>query len=319
MPDMASKSKVMQTRCRAIGSSRERRARGAGIQTVTEAAADARAFSYPERLRYAGAMDLALQGKAAIVTGASAGIGLACARALAAEGCRVTMVARNEDRLAQAANRLRHDTGTEAHAVPGDLGSLQGVETIVAQAHARLGRIDVLVNNAGAIRAGAFLEIPDEQWIGDWNLKLLGYVRAARAVFPIMQQQGGGRIVNVIGAAARQVVPNYLVGGAANAALVNFTKGLSDLGAPHRIFVKAASPGAVQTERWENRVRLEAQAEGRSYEDVRNERIAAFPLKRIVLPSEVADLVCFLASSRSDMLNGVTVTIDGGASRGVYP
>jgi len=134
-----------------------------------------------------------------------------------------------------------------------------------------------------------------------------------------MQQQGGGCIVNVIGTAARQANPNYLVGGAANASLVNFTKGLSDLGARDRIFVKAASPGAVQTERWENRMKLEAKAEGRSYEEVRAERIASYPLGRIVQPGEVADLVCFLASPRSDMLTGVTVNIDGGWSRGVYP
>ncbi len=263
-------------------------------------------------------MDLRLRDQAVLITGGSAGIGLACAMGLAEEGCRIAMVARDSQRLDAAAAEVRRTSGREVHAISADLSSLAGITAMIESARTALGRIDILVNNAGSIRAGAFLEIPDAQWMEDWNLKLLGYVRAARGVFPLMQQQGGGRIINVIGSAARQVIPNYLVGGAANAALINFTKGLSDLGAKYGIFVKAASPGAVQTERWENRMKLEAQAEGRVYEEVRAERIASYPLGRIVTPEECADLVCFLASPRSDMLNGVTVTIDGGWSRGVY-
>jgi NAD(P)-dependent dehydrogenase (short-subunit alcohol dehydrogenase family) len=264
-------------------------------------------------------MDLGLQGKRVLITGGSKGIGRACAQGFAAEGAKVAIAARGADALAQAAGAVRAATGAEVQTIACDLSTLQGIEAMVADAAKRLGGIDILVNNAGSIRAGAFLEIPDAQWQEDWNLKLLGYVRAARAVFPLMQAQGGGCIVNVIGSAARQVIPNYLVGGAANAALVNFTKGLSDLGAKHKVFVKAASPGAVQTERWENRMKLEAKAEGRSYEEARAERIAAYPLGRIVTPEECADLVLFLASKRSDMLNGVSITIDGGWSRGVYP
>jgi 3-oxoacyl-[acyl-carrier protein] reductase/bacilysin biosynthesis oxidoreductase BacG len=264
-------------------------------------------------------MELKLKGKTVLVTGGSAGIGLATADVLAAEGCRVAIAARDRNRLTTAAATLRDRHGVDVFQIEGDLSSLAGVESTVDRALDSLGRIDVLVNNAGSIRAGSFLDIPDPQWTEDWNLKVLGYVRAARRVFPIMQQQGGGHIINVIGTAARQANPNYLVGGAANAALVHFTKGLSELGARHNIYVKAVSPGAVQTERWENRMKLEAQAEGRSYEAVRSERIASYPLGRIVLPEEVADLICFLASPRSDMLIGATVNIDGGWSRGVYP
>jgi NAD(P)-dependent dehydrogenase (short-subunit alcohol dehydrogenase family) len=264
-------------------------------------------------------MDMKLHGKTVLITGGSAGIGLACADFFTDEGCKIAIVGRTQQRLDDAFEHVKSRNRSEAHLIRADLGSLEAIEAMVASAHAALGSIDVLVNNAGSIRAGAFLDIPDAQWIEDWNLKLLGYVRAARTVFPLMQKQGGGRIVNVIGSAARQVIPNYLVGGAANAALVNFTKGLSDLGAKSGIFVKAASPGAVQTERWDNRMKLEAQAEGRTYEEARAERIAGYPLGRIVTAEEVADLVGFLASPRSDMLNGVTVTIDGGWSRGVYP
>src|SRR5437868_3247549 len=191
-------------------------------------------------------MDLQLRNQAVVITGGSAGIGLACAEVMASEGCNVAIVGRDEARLARAAEQVKNVSARGVHAVQADLSSLHGIEAMIARAHALLGRIDVLVNNAGSIRAGAFLDIPDAQWIEDWNLKLLGYVRAARAVFPHMQQQRGGRIINVIGSAARQVIPNYLVGGAPNPALINFTNVLSDLGAKHGIVAKAAWPGAVR-------------------------------------------------------------------------
>ena len=264
-------------------------------------------------------MDLQLEGKTVLITGGSAGIGYACADLFSQEGANVAIVAREPQRLAEAARRLGEKHRTTVHTVAADLSSLAGVEAAIDAGLGRLGRIDVLVNNAGSIRAGAFLEIPDAQWTEDWNLKVLGYVRAARHVLPMMKTQGGGHIINVIGTAARQANPNYLVGGAANAALVHFTKGLSEVAALDGVFVKAASPGAVKTERWENRMKLEAKAEGRTYEEVRAERIGSYPLKRIVTPEEVADLICFLASPRSDMLNGASVNIDGGWSRGVYP
>jgi NAD(P)-dependent dehydrogenase (short-subunit alcohol dehydrogenase family) len=264
-------------------------------------------------------MDLRLRDKAVVVTGGSRGIGRACAEAMAAEGSRVAIVARDRSRVEETAAGIRASTGAQVHGIEADLSTLAGIERAVGEARAALGRIDVFVNNAGSIRAGAFLDIPDEQWLEDWNLKLLGYIRAARCVFPIMRDQGGGVILNIVGTGARQVVPSYLVGGAANAALVNFTKGLSDLGARHNVRVKAVSPGAVRTERWDQRILLEAQATGRAYEELRAARVREQPLGRIVEPHEVADLACFLASPRSDSINGVSVVIDGGWSRGVYP
>jgi len=115
--------------------------------------------------------------------------------------------------VAECRDRSRKD----AVAVAADLSGLEATERVVREVKERCGRIDILVNNAGAIRGGEFLKIPDAQWMGDWNLKLLGYIRMARAVLPLMQAQGGGRICNVVGAAGRNPAPNYLTGGAANA------------------------------------------------------------------------------------------------------
>ena len=111
--------------------------------------------------------------------------------------------------------------------------------------------MDILVNNAGAIRPGSLLTKPDADWQVDWSLKVFGYVRLAREVFPVMQSQGGGRIIDVIGSAGRQPNTAYLAGGGANAAIMNMTKALADEGAPHRILVNGINPGPIRTERWD--------------------------------------------------------------------
>jgi 3-oxoacyl-[acyl-carrier protein] reductase len=263
-------------------------------------------------------MDLELSGKTALVTGASRGIGRAVALGLAKEGARVALCARDKAALEDAAAAIRRQGGPAALVIPGDLSRLEDVDRVVGAARSGLGRIDVLVNNAGAIRGGDFMTIPDEQWAGDWSLKLLGYVRMARAVLPVMQGQGGGRIVNVVGAAARNPTPGYLPGGIANAGLINFTKGLADLGAASNVLVNAISPAATATTRWETLIAQQAAAAGKSVEAYRAEVEGAYPLKRIARPEDIADLVCFLASARASFITGVCVTVDGGATRGVY-
>ena len=264
-------------------------------------------------------MELELKDKVALVTGASKGIGRAVALALAREGARVALCSRKASDLQDAAARIRQATGAEALCVPGDLSSLAGVEAAVKTTHGRLGRIDILVNNAGAIRGGDFLTIPDAQWSEDWSLKLLGYIRMARAVFPLMQAQGGGRICNVVGAAARNPTPAYLTGGAANAALINFTKGLADLGGPSKILVTAVSPAATATDRWNDMIKERSVATGKSEDELQADAAKAYALGRIATPEDVADLVAFLVSARGSFLTGICITVDGGATRGVYP
>jgi 3-oxoacyl-[acyl-carrier protein] reductase len=264
-------------------------------------------------------MNLGLTGKTALVTGGSKGIGRAVAQALATEGARVAIVARDSAALGAVAAEIRAKTGGAVDAIAADLSELSGVTRVVDDARGRLGRIDILVNNAGAIRPGDFLQIPDEQWVADWNLKLLGYIRMSRAVFPLMREQGGGRIINIVGAAARNPAATYLVGGAANAALVNFTKGLADLGAKSNVLVTAVSPAATRTERWDAMIVRQAEALGKTVEQMRAESEGAYPLGRIALPEDVADLVTFLASDRAGFLTGICITVDGGSTRGVFP
>jgi len=263
-------------------------------------------------------MDLELRGKTALVTGGSKGIGRAVARALAAEGARVAICSRDAATLGQAADEIGRATGGRVEAVPGDLSQRAEVSRVAAEAVSRLGRLDILVNNAGAIKGGDFLTTPDEEWMNGWSLKLLGYIRMAREVLPHMQRQGGGRIINVVGAAARNPAVSYMMGGTANAALINFTKALADLGARSQVLVTGVSPGPVRTERWDSLMAQQAKAANQSVEIYVKERSQELPLGRIALPEEVADVVCFLASARASYLTGITITVDGGITRGVY-
>jgi len=263
-------------------------------------------------------MDLGLNGKTALVTGASRGIGRAVARALSGEGARVMICSRDADMLTRAAGEIGAATGNRVDTIAADLSDLGSCARVVVESVARLGGLDILVNNAGAIKGGDFLTTPDEEWLRGWSLKLLGYIRLAREALPHMQRQGGGRIVNVVGAAARNPSPTYMMGGAANAALINFTKALADLGARYNVLVTAVSPGPVRTERWDTLARQQAAAAGKDLTTFVKEQAATMPLGRIALPEEVADLVCFLASERASFLTGIAITVDGGATRGVY-
>jgi NAD(P)-dependent dehydrogenase (short-subunit alcohol dehydrogenase family) len=140
----------------------------------------------------------------------------------------------------------------------------------------------------------------------------------AQAAIPAMRARQWGRIVNVIGAAARNPTPDYMAGGIANAGLINFTRALADLGAPDRILVTAVSPGATATERWDTLVAQRARTQGKAPAELRAELERTQPLGRIGRPEDVADLVVFLASERASFLTGIAITVDGGASRGVF-
>ena len=263
-------------------------------------------------------MNLGLAGRVALVTGASKGIGEAIAKALADEGVKVALVARDSERLAATANEIGARSHSDVQAIAADLTHLSEVQRVVEQARAHFGRIDILVNNAGSIRTGPFLDMPDDHWLEDWTLKPLGYVRLARTVFPLMVAQGGGRIVNVAGLAARNPAHVYASGGAANAAIVNLTKSLADLGAPHKVLVNAVSPGATRTDRLEAQIAAKAAANRRSVEEEWADKEASHALGRLARPEDVADLVCFLVSDRASFITGICVTLDGGSSRGVY-
>lgn len=262
-------------------------------------------------------MDLGLNGKAALVTGGSAGIGLACARVLLAEGADVAIVARDPGRLGVAAAALeRAAPDRRVVAVPADLSTAQGVIDAALAAQDALGRVDILVNNAGSAMGGRFAELGDEAYLEAWNLKLLGYIRMTRAIAPGMIERRDGRIVNVVGGAARTPSPGFLPGSTANAAIVNFTRGLSKELARHGVRIVAVSPGNTATERQEKLLE-QRKKPGQSLDEARSAAAAAIPIGRMVLPEEIAAAVAFLVSDRAAAITGTELQVDGGAAPGV--
>jgi 3-oxoacyl-[acyl-carrier protein] reductase len=260
-------------------------------------------------------METGLGGKVAMVSGASKGIGRAIARRLAAEGAQLSLCARTESSLREAAGEIERTYHAACLPCPADLSQAGGIREWVRATLKRFGGIDILVNNAGAAQGGAFLNLPDQAWLESWQLKLFGYIRVAREVFPHLQQRGGGRIINVIGVAGVQPFPDYMIGGAANAALLNFTKALAEEGAPFGILVTGVNPGPIRTERWDGLLVKWGQAKGVSPKEAEAELLKGVPLRRPGTSDEVANLVVFLASELSTYIRGTTIAIDGGLTR----
>lgn len=260
-------------------------------------------------------MELGLRGRTALITGASAGIGRAIAKDLALEGAAVAMVARNRDRLEQAAREIAAESGAAPVALAGDIGSPDQIARVVEEAKAAFGRIDILVNNAGSSPSGRIGDTDDATWMKSINLKLMGYARCARAVVPEMRQRRWGRIINIIGRSGHQPRAEYVAGGAVNAALLNLTKALADEVAPDNVLVIGVNPGPIQTERWNSLVAQAGKSLGKSPEEFSLSQVAGIPLGRMGRVEEVSGLVAFLCSDRASFITGTCIDVDGGGTR----
>jgi NAD(P)-dependent dehydrogenase (short-subunit alcohol dehydrogenase family) len=256
-------------------------------------------------------MELGLQGKVAIVTGGSKGIGQATALGLIKEGASVLICARGKEALEATTKDLQGGEG-QMIAVQADLTQAEAIKEVTSRCLEAFGRVDILVNNAGSARPGDFLSLADEAWLDDWTLKFFGYMRMAREVLPHMQKQEGGVIINIIGTGALRPVGNYMIGGSANAALNHFTKALADEGAKRGVRVVGINPGPILTERLERFI--STLSSGATAEEAMRKMT---PLGRVGKAEEVADLVLFLASERAAFIHGANITIDGGANPGL--
>jgi NAD(P)-dependent dehydrogenase (short-subunit alcohol dehydrogenase family) len=257
-------------------------------------------------------MDLGLQGRVALVTGGSKGIGLAIARRLAAEGCVLHLVSRTPADLEAARAELaaNHNTQVTVHAI--DMAARGAAEALGA----KCGDLDILVNNAGATPRGALDEVDEERWRKAFDLKVFGYVNLSRVFYSRMKARRRGVIVNIIGNGGERVDYGYIAGAAGNAALMAFTRALGAGSIDYGVRAVGVNPGPVATERLVGLMQKEA--EGRFGDSARwRELEEGFPLGRSATPDEVAATVAMLASDLSAYTTGTIVTIDGGmAHRG---
>lgn len=261
-------------------------------------------------------MDLELKDKRAIVTGASEGIGRAVVEVLAREGCDVAFCARRQELLDELAEATAAASGRRLIPLRADLQQRHEIDRFVQRAADELGGIDIVVNNAGASIFAELLDIPDERWLEDIELKLMSYVRIIRAAVPHLRD-GGGRIVNVGGNGGRQPLPYHLPGGASNAAILNLTVSLASYLAKDGIHVLTCAPGPVKTARFVKQIAANAKLWDVSEEEAEKRFTADCPLGYVPTATDIAGVIAFLSSPRAAYMTGTTVTVDGGITRGI--
>jgi 3-oxoacyl-[acyl-carrier protein] reductase len=252
-------------------------------------------------------MELNLTGKTVLITGASKGIGLACAKEFANEGCNLHLASRTAEDLERAKTEITaaYDVDVQIH--PMDL-SQRGAPEALAEA---AGDVDILVNNAGAVPGGDLLSVDEDTWRAAWDLKVFGYINLTRAMLGRMKARGHGAIVNVIGLAGENYDYNYVAGTTGNAGLMAFTRAVGSRSIDDGVRVLAINPGPVQTDRITTLLRARAKAEFGDEERWQS-LTGNWPLGRAATAEECADLVVFLASPRASYISGVVYTLDGG-------
>lgn len=255
-------------------------------------------------------MNLQLNDKVAIVTGASRGIGRSIAKILAAEGMRLVVVSRSQQQLEE----VRESSAVETLVVATDLRDPDAPATVVAAAIARFGQIDLLVNNAGATKRGDFLTLPDADWMDGFALKFFGAMRLSRVVWPFLKKSQGS-IVNIVGIGGRTGSEEFTIGGSVNSALLNLTKSLADRGVRDGIRVNAINPGSILTERLQTRIESYASQHGIDESTAPALMAQSFGVARFGDPEEIAQMVAFLASPIAGFCQGSIIDIDGGQTR----
>jgi 3-oxoacyl-[acyl-carrier protein] reductase len=258
-------------------------------------------------------MDLGLNGKVALVTGSSRGIGRGIAELLAQESCDLMLTGTDEQVLAQSAAVVGAH-GRRVETVALDLRRDDAPALLAATTQKAFGRIDILVNNAGTTKRGDFVKLTDADWAEGYALKFFAHVRLARATWPMLKETGGS-LVSIGGSSGRVPAAGFTIGSSVNSAVAAFSKALADLGKTDGVQVNCIHPSYVDTERFARRVKADMERTGQSEAEVREWHRRDIGITRIGTPADVAALVAFIVSARGRWLHGATIDLDGGEVR----
>lgn len=255
-------------------------------------------------------MNLGLQGKVALVTAASRGLGRAIAAQLAQEGAKVAILSRDPESIQKTAEEIARETGGEVAAWQADVSQAADIRRVIHDVAARWGHIHILVCNSGGPPSGPFVSFDDAAWEQAFETNLLSVVRLVREVLPYMTD--GGRILAIASSSVKQPIPGLVLSNTMRAGVAGLMKTLAEELAPHGILVNTVCPGRIATDRLQELDQVRAEQEETSVEEVRRSIVANIPLGRYGEPEEFACVVAFLASEANSYITGTTLLIDGG-------
>jgi len=262
-------------------------------------------------------MDFGIQGKIALVTASSKGLGRASAEELSREGCRVAICSRNEVEINQVAQEISASTGNEVIPFTADMSKADQIDSLFAAVREKLGDPDIVVVNAGGPPPGNYANTPLETYPDAIELTLMSGVRMTHAALPAMQKKGWGRIVFISSISVKQPIPVLLLSNMARAGLTGFMKTVASEVAASGVTLNAVLPGAHRTDRVVATAKTEAENKGVSVDEILAEKAAAIPMKRMGEAKELAALVTFLSSDRASFITGTSTVVDGGSYNGL--
>jgi len=262
-------------------------------------------------------MDTGLKDKAALVGGASRGIGRAIALGLAREGATVALCARNQDTLDKARDEIRNETGATVLSLICDMSRPEDIKAAVAAAADAFGRLDIVVNNAGGPPTGAFDALDDSFWQHAINQNLLSAVRTTREALPHLRRSGSGRVINITSVAVKQTIDGLMLSNATRLGVIGWAKTLSRELAPNGITVNNICPGNIATERLISLIEERAKRQKQSVEEAVSVEEGRIPMGFLGEPDDVANLAVFFASDKARYITGTTVQVDGGSTTAV--
>lgn len=256
-------------------------------------------------------MDLGLTNKVVLVVASSKGLGKAVAKELAKEGANVMLTSRSAESLKKAAEEIQEEAKGKIAYFPADITKPEDIKSLVKETREKLGKIDVLVNNAGGPPSGNFLDFNDEDWEKAFQLNLFSYIRLIREVLPDLKQEDG-KILNIASSSVKAVLPNLILSNTFRNGINGLSKSLAIELAPDKILVNTIGPGRIATDRIQELDQAKAEAQNRSLEEVTEESEKSIPAGRYGEPEEFAKAAVFLVSGANTYVTGQSLLVDGG-------